>query len=620
MAQTSEENAPQSAQDKLSSEKQSSAHVPNHPSAQSNSSGAAPSTLSKLDALSEPEHEADIQPASKKFEQNGGNVSHKAKKMPRWAQLPPTYRSHEVAQIAQWIKSGVSGCVVGLSESGRSNLLAFLCNRGEVLEPHLAGKSGGQYAGQPGEHPSGARSITIIPVDIFNLPANDLSNLYRTILHAFYWQRDQIEPALHQYATELYLENRSSQDPFLPQMALYDLLRAFEDADQRVVLILNRFDRFCATATPQMLNTLRGLRDTFRGTLLYIVGMLQEAIYLADEVQLGDMYDILDRHVCWVGDMTVDDADAMFFRDVLPDPQFPISDDSIASILRLSGRFPGLLKTIGFWWLDQDRQSATPNPSEGLAFTQLHDALLSENSMFFRLERLWNCLTQEEQLALSEVQKLELSLPQEYDPLVWIREEIRRKRENGTIDPDARNGALADTRYVPDEPISKSLSKPLSKAVKRQLSDLTEKHGYTLARLAIKGLCQKIGPTWWINSSLLSAYVATKEGRARGRIWLDEQTKQIHQGQQIIQDLPGLQHAILSFMVQNPHARHTNDEIINNAWPDEDQREGISDNALQVHIRSIRKRLEPNPAKPNYLVTWRGNPGGYIFYPEGKPD
>ncbi len=505
----------------------------------------------------------------------------------RWERLPESYRGREVVQVAEWIRSGVSGCVVGLSESGRSNLLTFLSHRSDVLEGHL-----------PPASESGMR-VVIIPVDIYNLPANDLSSLYRTILHAFYWARDRIDPELHRYATELYLENRKIQDPFPPQMALYDLLRAFEDADFRVVLILNRFDRFCASATPQMLNTLRGLRDTFRGTLSYIVGMLQEAIYLSDGVSLGDLHDILDRHVCWVGSMTADDGRSMLFRDVLP-PEETLSNDVIAAMLRLSGLFPGLLKTVGIWWTKQ----AQPESEFNLEHCQT--ALMGQSSMRSRLERIWNCLTQEEQLALSELQKLEKDLPKKYDPLAKIVAELSANAD-GTV-----------VHYPPSNANGKGTN--LSKTLQRQLEALSAKHELTLAQLATKGLCEQNGPTWWIKSSLLAAFIETQEGRARGRVWLDEGTKQLHQGQQIIQDLSGLQHEILAFLIRNPRIRHTNDDIISNAWPDEEQREGISDNALQVHIRSIRKRVEPNPAKPNYLVTWRGNPGGYIFYPEGRPD
>lgn len=508
----------------------------------------------------------------------------------RWQQLPASYRSQEVTRIAEWIRSGRSGCVVGLTESGRSNLLTFLTHRSEVLQASLS-------TGNPT-----AANIVLIPVDIYNLPANDLSSLYRTILHAFYWARERIDPELHRYATELYMENRHIQDPFPPQMALYDLLRAFEDADFRVVLILNRFDRFCATATPQMLNTLRGVRDTFKGTLSYIVGMLQEAIYLPDGVSLGDLHDILDRHVCWVGSMTVEDARSMLMRDVLPSDQ-SLPDDSIAAILRLSGLFPGLLKTVGLWWLGQTFSATNVTPD----LMQLRSALMEETSLRFRLERIWNCLTQEEQLALSELQKLEKQLPKECDPLEAITLALAQQSNGDTTQPAAKTS-------------KKTKEKALKKSLQKELDQLSKRHEYTLIQLAKKGLCEKIGSNWWIKSLLLSAFVETQEGRAKGRVWLDKETKQIHQGQEIIQDLSGLQHEILTFLIQNPRVRHTNDDIISNAWPDDEQREGISDNTLQVHIRSIRKRVEPHPAKPNYLVTWRGNPGGYIFYPEGRPD
>jgi DNA-binding response OmpR family regulator len=72
-------------------------------------------------------------------------------------------------------------------------------------------------------------------------------------------------------------------------------------------------------------------------------------------------------------------------------------------------------------------------------------------------------------------------------------------------------------------------------------------------------------------------------------------------------------------MIENPYGKHTRDDVIDNAWPEEEQREGITPNALQVHIRNIRKKIEPNPAQPCYLLTWNGRPGGYQFFPEGKP-
>ena len=69
-----------------------------------------------------------------------------------------------------------------------------------------------------------------------------------------------------------------------------------------------------------------------------------------------------------------------------------------------------------------------------------------------------------------------------------------------------------------------------------------------------------------------------------------------------------------------PRLRHTKTDLIVNTWPDELREKGVSDNALYQVIVVLRRKIEPNPATPRYLVTWRGKPeGGYQFFPEGKP-
>ena len=44
-------------------------------------------------------------------------------------------------------------------------------------------------------------------------------------------------------------------DPFLTQKAVYELLLAFQQAEVPVVLVMNRFDRFCETSSPQMVSS-----------------------------------------------------------------------------------------------------------------------------------------------------------------------------------------------------------------------------------------------------------------------------------------------------------------------------------------------------------------------------
>ncbi|MEE8390037.1 MAG: hypothetical protein V3S14_04475, partial [Anaerolineae bacterium] len=61
-------------------------------------------------------------------------------------------------------------------------------------------------------------------------------------------------------------------------------------------------------------------------------------------------------------------------------------------------------------------------------------------------------------------------------------------------------------------------------------------------------------------------------------------------------------------------------DLIGSTWPDELRQQGVTDDSLYQVIRELRKRIEPDPAKPCYIVTWRGRPeGGYQFFPEGRP-
>ena len=470
-----------------------------------------------------------------------------------WAAYPPTYRAQELQTLAAWIATGQSSSVVGLVGCGRSSLLDFLCHRPDALQRYLPK----------------AERVVLLQVDIYNLPTNDLASLCRTILHSFYWERERFAGTLAQSVTELYLENRALIDPFLPQKALYELILLFQKERLQVVLVLNRFDRFCATATLQMVNNLRGLRDNFKNTLSYIVGMQQEALYLGDPAMLGDMYELLDSHVCLVGRLSESDAYSQLLH-VLRATATPPTLEEVADLLQLSGNFPSLLKAVGQWWL--------MNPQRPTTLAAWCEQLLTESSIEYRLDRIWNGLTQEEKLALAEVQKLQLRTG-------------TRRTGSGRIGKEA----------------------PASAGEEAEQTRLLE-------RLAAKGLCTCVDKHWQINGILLNAYIARFEGRVPGKIWLDEQTHMIYQGQQPIEELTGLQYEILCFLVKNPRVRHTRDDIIDNGWPDVDQREGITPNALQVHIAAIRKRIEPRPSAPRYLLTWHGRPGGYQFFPEGKPE
>ncbi len=106
------------------------------------------------------------------------------------------------------------------------------------------------------------------------------------------------------------------------------------------------------------------------------------------------------------------------------------------------------------------------------------------------------------------------------------------------------------------------------------------------------------------------------------KIWLDEKTELIYQGDRLVQGLSVRQLSILRYLTQHPFIKYTQDDLIKVGWTEEERKVGDKVNALQVQIVQIRKQIEPDPMAEHarYLVTWYGSPGGYQFFPQGRPE
>lgn len=459
----------------------------------------------------------------------------------RWTRYPVTYRNQEMQTIARWIVNGDSGSVVGLPGVGRSTLLGFLYHRPDALKNYL---------------PESSQSVTIIPVDLNILPDYSLATLYRVILRSFNQARHQFPDRLQQIITRQYDENKIIQDPLPVQDALLDILDKSEKSEIRVVWVLNRFDEFCERATPEMIHTLRGLRDNFKETLCYIVGMLREVAYLPDPTLIESLHDVLDINVCWVGPLNETNTREMILRELRATA---IEETDIGWIAQLTGGHPVLIRIVCHWLL-----STPVKPPQA----QWLEILLAQRKLRRRLERIWSNLTQEEQFTVSELQKIQS----------WPTE--RQKEKQRIVKP----------------------------------------HQDTLMQLQKKGVCHQAKDEWRIFGTLFANYVAQVEGRGRGRVWVDKDTDELYQGQTVVEGLTHLERSALHFFVQHPRMRHAHSDIIEAVWPEDVQKEGVSTETLYQTIRGVRKKIEPNTSKPVYVINWRGQPeGGYQFFPEGLP-
>ncbi len=464
----------------------------------------------------------------------------------RWEQYPDEYRAKEMQIIANWVLAGESGSVVGLPGCGRSNLLEFLCHRPEILSKKYL--------------PETADSVALIPVDLNHLPANNSATLYRVLLRAFYWVRERFNPNVKERIARLYLENRATLDPFLSQSALHEMLFTFQAQQTQVVLVLNHFDQFCAEADARLLNTLRGLRDSFRDTLCFVVGMKRSVMYLPEREVLGDMYELLDSNICWVGAMGEKDARHVITQ-VTRTASVPPNEEELGQMLKLTGHFPVLLKTIGHWWQKTD-----------LLIEQWQSHLEQAHDLEYRIARLWKALSSEEQFALAAVCQWQGLL------------------ERG-------------------------------KATKKESERLEKDHAHPLAGLIDKGLCNKKEENWHIHGQLLTAYIRRVGPSGRGRIRVQGKAKELHQGLTRLEKISPQEDKLLRFMIQYPYDRHTYTTLINEVWSEDGAGYGgITNNSLQQLVSNLRRKIEVDSTKPRYILVWRGKPeGGYQFFPEGRP-
>ena len=103
-------------------------------------------------------------------------------------------------------------------------------------------------------------------------------------------------------------------------------------------------------------------------------------------------------------------------------------------------------------------------------------------------------------------------------------------------------------------------------------------------------------------------------------IWLEKKTNVLYQEEKPLVSLSPLERNLLLFFLQNPRVNLTKSEIIENSWPSDIGREGVSDDSLFRLIRALRLKLGHDTKNYcTYIVNWRGYPeGGYRFLPNGQ--
>jgi DNA-binding winged helix-turn-helix (wHTH) protein len=296
-----------------------------------------------------------------------------------WAGFPATYRAEQIATITQWLAVGESGLIIGGSGVGKSNFAGFLSSRPEVIPA--------QFRQPPARY-------CFLLLDLNSLPGLNGPNFYRGLYQTLQDASEQLEAEVRQAVRELNSEPVNWDDSFAVLTLLQKAHRLFiRQAGKKVVWLLDRFDEACRRLDAPTLNSLRGLRDQFKGELIYLVFTRQPLARLCPLAEIDEFYEIVAANTCWLGPMV--ERDARWLVQQMADRlQTTFDESTITQLIGMTGGLPAFLKGACL---------AVANGS--LGSTQSNQAwiahLLSRPEFQRNCQEIWRDLTPGEQQVLS---------------------------------------------------------------------------------------------------------------------------------------------------------------------------------------------------------------------------
>jgi hypothetical protein len=186
--------------------------------------------------------------------------------------LPITFRQEQAARIMQCVRATDSCAIVGVSGTGKGNLLLFL-TRADVRQHYLGA--------------DGARTLFIY-VDFNKL--REVSDRYvyelcmRGLLDTLQEQTAEAETPIAQIA-ELHRRVLVSENPLEGQVALEEAIKYLTHGfNFKLVFAFDEFDRLVQHLDPQCFLALRALRDEYKLQLCYVIAMRRDPAVVAGDL------------------------------------------------------------------------------------------------------------------------------------------------------------------------------------------------------------------------------------------------------------------------------------------------------------------------------------------------
>jgi hypothetical protein len=296
-----------------------------------------------------------------------------------WAEFPMTYRAEQVAEIMRWVAAGESGVVVGGSGTGKSNLTGFLSSRPDAVAPHVTV--------EPDKY-------CFLHLDINSLPKLTVPYFYRGLEQALQDAAEALGPEVQQAMQQLTERRINWEDAFEVLIFLQKAHRlVIHQAGKKVVWLLDRFDEACRRLEAQPLNSLRSLRDQFKGHLCYVVFTRHPLARLRDPGEIDEFHEIVAANTCWVGPMNERDA-RWIARQMAERLNTTFTEAEVTQLIEVTGGLPAFMK-LGCSAL---AEGALDKGGSAQIWTE---QLLARLEFERNCEEIWNDLLPEEQNVLA---------------------------------------------------------------------------------------------------------------------------------------------------------------------------------------------------------------------------
>lgn len=292
---------------------------------------------------------------------------------------PFNYRQELVAPLFDLLRTGESCVLVGASSMGKSRLLHFLL-RPDVQRHYLNEEE---------------TAIWLLPVDCNRLAEISEWGFYELVLTTLTeTAAERLDPAMRNWLNDLRREAITAGSPLLARRHVELATRVLcGEHALRLCFVLDEFDAAYRTLSPSALANLRALRDAHRYSISFLLIVRNHPEQLRPANDCEGFYELVSRSILALKPYTQADAKRVIAQ-LVERRRFAVTDSQERTLLELSGGHPGLIVALF---------DVIMRTEDSLQKVDQVEWALAQTTVAEECRKLWEGLSQDEQLALSHL-------------------------------------------------------------------------------------------------------------------------------------------------------------------------------------------------------------------------